>query len=507
MAFVLSTDNAIAFAQVRLRGGWRNLAVTFVAYTVLLGATMIATAAYSYRPTMAYAGWVTGLLWLQAGILLIFGATRVAGAIRADIAGGMIESHRLMPLSAGQAVVGYFFGSTCQAIALGVANLLIGAVAVRRAGLPMDRWLTVNAVLALFCLLVWAMGGLLAFAARGAGFALFLPLAAVSMTQGLVLATVPALAVLVSPLAGGSIFSFSAGIADPPFTYGLGAIAQLFFAGILFVGCCRKYRRADAQGITAGLGLVLLAAWVIVSSLGIRQWAEFEPRYLQLNPDPETQLIGSIIATMLLALLPVSAAAQADADWRRRRRAADSALRRRPIPPGAVVAAATLITLALVNVEWGAAGTTGAAGRSDASLPAALAGASVQTAAVVCLFLLSLSYLLRISYRARGKPLVVGLGWMILTWLIPIVTELMVLAVRGYSPDQTFPGTIATCSPPVTVYCAWRPDARINDRGQSVAIALAVQGGLTVFLALLYYGRAPKAHVPRPAAATGGAAA
>src|SRR5690242_13203155 len=216
MAFVLSTDKAIAFAQVRLRGGWRNLAATTVAYTVLLGATMIVTSNYlSGRPTMAYAGWVTGMLGLQAGLLMIFGATRVAGAVRADVAGGMIESHRLMPLPAGQAVVGYLFGASCQAIALGVANLLIGALAVRRAGLPMDRWLVTNAVLALFTLFVWAMAALLAFVGRGAGFVLLVPVAAVFMSRWQVLAYVPALAVLVTPAAGWSIFSFSTGMPDP----------------------------------------------------------------------------------------------------------------------------------------------------------------------------------------------------------------------------------------------------------------------------------------------------
>jgi hypothetical protein len=102
---------------------------------------------------------------------------------------------------------------------------------------------------------------------------------------------------------------------------------------------------------------------------------------------------------------------------------------------------------------------------------------------------------------------VVGLGWMILTWLIPIVTELMIMAVRGYSPDQTFPGTISTCSPPVSVFCTWRPDATLNDGGQSVAIALTVQGGLTMLLALLYYGRAPRARAPRPAPGVDGVAA
>jgi hypothetical protein len=489
MAFVLSTDNAIAFAQVRLRGGWRNLLMTTVAYAVLIGATMYVTTTYSGgRRSAAYTGWATGLLGLQALMLLIFGATRVAGAVRTDITSGMIESHRLMPLPAGQAMVGYLFGATCQAIALGVVNLLIGAYAVQKAGLPIDRWLAANGVLAIFCVFVWASGGLLAFVARGAGLILFLPLTAIWISQGLLMAYIPALAVLMTPLAGNTVFSFSAGVVDPRYVYGVGATAQLFFAGVCFAACCRKYRRADAQGITAGLGLVLLGGWVIVSSFGIRQWDAFAPRILNGNPDTESQLIGSIIATMLLALLPISAAAQADTDWQRRRRASDPALSRRPVPPGIVVGLATLLTVALANVEWTTVGT--ASGRLDASLVAALAGPLVQTAAVVCLFLLSVGYLLRIVYHVGGKPIVIALFWLVLTWLIPIVAELIVLGIRGFTMDEAFPGTLAACSPPVSVTCIWRPDTAARDLGGAVTFALAVQGALTLLLAWLYYGRA-----------------
>src|SRR5438045_159209 len=186
MAFVFTTDNAIAFAQVRLRGGWRNLLATTLAYALLIGATMYVTTTYaSVRQSAAYSGWATGLLGLQGAMLLFFGGTRVAGAVRTDITGGMIESHRLMPLPAGQAMVGYLFGSSCQAIALAIVNLLIGAYAVQKAALPMDRWLASNAVVAIFCVFVWTAGGLLAFVARGAGLVLFVPLAAVWFSQGL----------------------------------------------------------------------------------------------------------------------------------------------------------------------------------------------------------------------------------------------------------------------------------------------------------------------------------
>src|SRR4051812_34476070 len=276
MAFVLSTDNAIAFAQVRLRGGWRNLLMTTFAYALLIGATMYVTTTYaSGRRSSAYSGWTTGLLGLQGAMLLFFGGTRVAGALRADIAGGMIESHRLMPLPAGQAMVGYLFGSTCQVIGLGIINLLIGAYAAQKAALPVDRWLAANAVLAIFCVFVWAIGGLLAFVARGAGLVLFLPLAAVWISQWMLMVYVPAISVLMTPLAGNTVLSFSVGMAAPHYVYGVGATAQLFFTGVCFAACCRKYRRADAQGITAGLGLLMLGGWVVVSSIGIRQWDVF----------------------------------------------------------------------------------------------------------------------------------------------------------------------------------------------------------------------------------------
>jgi hypothetical protein len=160
------------------------------------------------------------------------------------------------------------------------------------------------------------------------------------------------------------------------------------------------------------------------------------------------------------------------------------------------VALATLVTVALANVEWSPGSTPG---RLDASLVATLAGPVVQTAAVVCLFLLSVGYLLRIIYRVGGKPIVIVLFWLLLSWLIPIVVELIILGIRDDPFDRTFPGTLAACSPPVSVFCIWRPDAATRDRGESVTVALAVQWALTVVLAWLYYGRALKPRARRPA--------
>ena len=44
-------DNAIAYAQLRLRGGWWNLLATTAAYAALVGAAMYVTATVMTSPT------------------------------------------------------------------------------------------------------------------------------------------------------------------------------------------------------------------------------------------------------------------------------------------------------------------------------------------------------------------------------------------------------------------------------------------------------------------------
>ena len=60
-------------------------------------------------------GWTTGLLGLQGAILGLYGCSVVGNAVRRDISAGLLESHRLMPVSAGTAVLGYVTGPTLQA--------------------------------------------------------------------------------------------------------------------------------------------------------------------------------------------------------------------------------------------------------------------------------------------------------------------------------------------------------------------------------------------------------
>src|SRR5215203_4163271 len=123
MTRTIGPDNAIAWVQVRLRGGPRNLLTTTGTYAGVIGLSMVACVQLLPTPVdQILGGWATAIIVLQAAVLLLFGGSRVAAAIRQDITSGVIESHRLMPIAPAQAVAGYMQGATCQALCLALAN-------------------------------------------------------------------------------------------------------------------------------------------------------------------------------------------------------------------------------------------------------------------------------------------------------------------------------------------------------------------------------------------------
>src|SRR5690348_7940013 len=316
----LNPSNAVGFAQFRLRGGWTTLLWALGIYTVAMGGLIVATVNVFATSGIGYSSWVWGLLALQIAIVLLFGTLRLSGAIRADLVSGMIESHRLMPTAPSSAILGYLLGSTSHVLALSAANLLLGILVTVNASLPMGHWIAVNAVVIWFSFCVWAVAAMFAFAPRGMAALLYLPLMSIWMTQGAAMALLPGLTVLVSPLAGGSIFSnWAFSISTRGYPLLLGAVAQGLFALVCFIGACRKYRQADAPALTAPMGLTLIALWVGATMLAIRQWDQFHPHYFPSEVEPVRQVIASMIVTMLMALFPVSAAMRAATDWRRKR--------------------------------------------------------------------------------------------------------------------------------------------------------------------------------------------
>src|SRR5258705_6410777 len=106
--------NAMGWGHLQLRGGWKNLLVTTVGYSLLIVAVIIVTVRLNPDYTQRILeGWTVGLLGLQSGVLLLFGCMTVGAAVRLDHTSRMIESHRLMPTPASSAIAGYLMGAPC----------------------------------------------------------------------------------------------------------------------------------------------------------------------------------------------------------------------------------------------------------------------------------------------------------------------------------------------------------------------------------------------------------
>ena len=88
------------------------------------------------------------------------------------------------------------------------------------------------------------------------------------------LALVPGLKVLVSPMIGSTIFDLKTGLTiDWAFVF---AVAAQLLIGLLYVlAAARRYRGDDEIGFTPIMGLLLLGAWIAVSAVEMLYPLEF----------------------------------------------------------------------------------------------------------------------------------------------------------------------------------------------------------------------------------------
>jgi hypothetical protein len=475
MAAILSPDNAIAWAQIRLRGGWKNLGVTGFAYAILVGGGIYSSAKLlASSPAVAYGGWLTGLLGLQSAILLLFGASRIGAAIRQDHATRMIESHRMMPIGAAQAIFGYLAGAASQALVLAAVNVAVGAIVAMAAGIPVPLWLAANFVLAAFCAFIWVLSAFWAFLVK-TPFALFLLLGLGAwFSQGLAIQLVPALTTLIGPLMGRTVFSLRTSAAEPGLAYVVSFGSQVFIGTICFLGAARRFRRGDAPAFTLPMSLLLLAGWVVISCITILRWDDFKPEFLSGRMvDTDSQLIGSLLSSMLLALTPIAGSARAQCEWRARV-PNDPRRSRRPFSTPLLAVIATLIILCLVSVEWPGAGfKTGD-----------LADPILRTALVVLLFLLAAGYLLQVLIRCGIRPLAPMLIWLAISWLGPLLGD--VVRYNMFADQHgSILQTISTCGPLGALIQIWLPLTDPSVRPVASTLGIGFQALVVIAFYLL----------------------
>jgi hypothetical protein len=492
MSALPGPNNPIVYAQFRLQGGWRGVAVMVGTLVLILGAMLtlngIAAAAGGASIATVMSGWPQGLVMLQVLFLLIIAPLRVSGAIRADVTNRMIESHRLMPLSPAGAVGGYVVGGPWAALVLAASTLGFGTVCCVVGGVNPGSYLLANGVLLAAATVLCIATAHLSMVSR-LGILLLVFLIPVGlMGQSNSPGLMPACGVLSAPLIARSALV----LRGTEFTldaWGYALIGQAAIAAICFRAAVRLYRTPGCIGLSPALGLLLLMVWVALSSVGLTKSELFSSQrgFHPSNPDPASQLVASIVAALLIAALPVAAAARmavqpaADAGdgpttWVGR-------AGRARLLPAVVLLAATVFVVALpafTLLRWPPTmQLIVSADQRWTAMAVTLAVVAAQLAGLTCLFGSA-------AYGRVGKAWLIAAVWLIITWVVPLIVDF----ATSLSTDHG-PGPIASISPIGALTIEWtQSHPAVPLLGIAAQWVVAATAGVLMLAAVLASRRA-----------------
>ena len=328
--------NAIGWAAFQLQGGWRNIAATAIGYGVIVVLGLTAAGQFATVPVGQIMYTLLMFMLAAQGLwLLLFAPSRIQTAVRRDLTTGMIESHRLMPLSPTRAVLGYLVGPSIQPISLAVMTFFVGCFAASAASVELPRWLIANFLLIELAAFAWVVMGAAAMTnAQGAFIAVVFILPSVINTRAV--HALPGGVLLVPPLVGKTVFEMS------------GELTRVHLAGFLLHGAlgaiflraaARKYVRSDDTAFTPLMGLGLLGCWAVSSIVAMRCWDEVRPAAMRWSTR-DIDGLTILFTTAAAGLIGMSAVTKSV--WPKRQADARRWPRRAVMPAGIILAAVTL---------------------------------------------------------------------------------------------------------------------------------------------------------------------
>lgn len=314
--------NPLVWLHFRLAGSWRQNAPTVAVYValVVVGATV------SYRmssPTTASGAvssvWLGIVTAAQGAFLLLIAPGAIRRSILRDFQSGMIESHRLSPMSGIRIIIGYLTGPPVQAFCLVGAGLLLGtyfAVDAARGLSPMvvAGWYVFQLCLLCVAFMVAAAAVLVALGTAGKLDVLSVLILAMVVGGWAALPFIPGLALATGVLGAGdlvrSLFQGGpTGVAADTGSIALAAAVQLALALVFVRAACRKIRAPEQAMFSMPLGLLLAAVWAAILVLGMALLPAQHWLLRDLENATAIQIIASAATFMLVALFPLAAAA------------------------------------------------------------------------------------------------------------------------------------------------------------------------------------------------------
>jgi hypothetical protein len=447
--------------------------VTVGVYVTLLGAGLALTFILNphERPAMIFRMWSFLLLVVQGALLIYFSGAAITQAIRRDTDRKIIDSHRLMPLSPRGAVLGYLVGPSITAMEFAAVNFLVGTLCVAESTGNVWRWIFGNVAILCLAVLLWTIMACASFLGKNLGILSVVGMAIAAPAAPAIYSYVAPVRVLAAPLVA-SVFDplMSSPVLETMAPVGL--VVQGLFALIFFCAAVRRYRQDDVPALHTPLAFYLLGTWVMASVIGVVFGEVFAVRGLEyMDANPGTLGVVSIVVSMGIALLAVSAAARVSTEWVRTTLAIGKAQTRRPVNPSvlAILAAAIICTVAMAGLpEW--------MGHVRSMYEARVWILTMMVFCIAGCFLLSMSYLLRVFYRAGTNPLVIILGWVFLTWALPEAGH-----VFGYR--HGYPPVVTLISPPSLLAEMWRSKHRVRD----IEVGIIGQFALLAVTAMLFH--------------------
>ena len=397
-------DNPILIKHMRSR--LRPQAFLSALVVVVVLCLCIAYAGYELEmfTSGGAAGW---LLCLQIIILVIMGSSQVNGSVNGARASGILDFHRVTPMTPTELTFGFFFGAPIREYLL-FASTLPFLLICMAFGVP-----SVRAAIQLMIVLVttaWCFQGL----------ALLNGLISKSKTAtGNVIGVIIILMFLfINMIMGGRWFSINLAEGDQRMSfYGLSLpwvpvilLYQLPFLFFILLACCRKMQSARLHPLSKPQAIIAMVTFAVLVLGGI--WRQEEYDILEI-----VALYLLVIPAILLTLMVTPNQAEYYKGlWRAQKQG------RNRLPwwddlsiNGVSLALIAGIVLAAGTVAWSFPGVTVTRyGRPSGSLPLALANAVL----VVAYFGMAFQYF-QLRFAGRGKTYF-GL-FLFLTWALPMV--------------------------------------------------------------------------------------
>lgn len=317
----------LVWLHFQFSGAWRrNLTLVGLYLLVgLVGSSVFYRLAGPANSGEVSSGWLGFVTIFQSVFALLLAPSSIHRAIRNDFQNGMIESHRLTPMSGFGVVSGYLLGPPIQAAALFFAGILLGtyfAADLARSLTPavVFGWYALQVCILCLGFMLASLVLLVSLTTSGkinlVGFVIL-----AGMFGWMIIRFIPGLGLAGGVFTAGvlieQIFSATLGGGGAPAPTGdpaviaVSMLCQVVLAAILIAAACRKVRGIDQAMFGIRLGLLLVITWAAILVLGI----VYTPvnQFFFESPDglAIAQLVSSGASLMLVALFPLTGAAVA----------------------------------------------------------------------------------------------------------------------------------------------------------------------------------------------------